>query len=305
MHLTDDPIIRNVIHQVHNTFVYGHPTLVGLAEAICSLLQPTGDKEQKQPVHEIREMIDDFSVGMSMIEAPRDTLKPKKRTVLVTGTTGALGSQLLVLCLAEPQVDRVYAFNRPSSDSATATRQEHTFLERGLDVSLLNSPKLMYLEGDASEPWLGLNHETYEDVRNQVTTIIHNSWRLDFNLSLSSFTANVRGTRSLLDFALTSPNARHIRFLFTSSTAVSSSWPAKRGSFPEEPIMKPDIAVGSGYGESKYVSEQVGVSLCLCYFFTLTRFSVARQSCRSRLASNLRPHRPNFRWTRKWRVGND
>jgi nucleoside-diphosphate-sugar epimerase len=90
-----------------------------------------------------------------------------------------------------------------------------------------------------------------------VTIIIHNAWRLDFNLSLSSFEPNVRGTRHLLDLALTSPHAAHVRMLFTSSIAVTQSWP--RGEpFPEEPQDDARWCVGNGYGEGKYVGEQVG-----------------------------------------------
>jgi nucleoside-diphosphate-sugar epimerase len=90
-----------------------------------------------------------------------------------------------------------------------------------------------------------------------VTAIIHNAWRLDFNLALASFESAVRGTRNLLDLAMTSPHAAHVRMLFTSSISVSQSWPRDGGPFPEEPQEDAQWCVGSGYGESKYVCEQV------------------------------------------------
>jgi thioester reductase-like protein len=90
-----------------------------------------------------------------------------------------------------------------------------------------------------------------------VTIIIHNAWRLDFNLALSSFDSAVRGTRNLLELAMTSPHAAHVRMFFTSSIAVSQSWPRSQGAFPEEPQADARWCVGSGYGESKYVCEQV------------------------------------------------
>ncbi|KAF8974256.1 hypothetical protein BDZ97DRAFT_6416 [Flammula alnicola] len=44
---------------------------------------------------------------------------------------------------------------------------------------------------------LGLADAIYNEVRGSVTTVIHNAWRLDFNLSLSSFEPNVQGMCSL------------------------------------------------------------------------------------------------------------
>jgi thioester reductase-like protein len=92
--------------------------------------------------------------------------------------------------------------------------------------------------------------------------IIHNAWRLDFNLALSSFEPHVCGTRRLLDLALTSPHAAKVRVLFTSSIAVTQAWPRERGAFPEEPQADPSWSIGGGYGESKYIGEQV----CLLSF---------------------------------------
>lgn len=91
--------------------------------------------------------------------------------------------------------------------------------------------------------------------------IIHNAWRLDFNLSLSSFEPNIQGTRNLIDFARSAPQSAAIRFLFTSSVASAQGWNQAEGPFPEEVITDPSVAVGSGYGESKYVAERVYTSL--------------------------------------------
>jgi nucleoside-diphosphate-sugar epimerase len=158
------------------------------------------------------------------------------------------------------------------------------YIYRGLDVSLLASPKLLFVECETPRNLLGLSVSQYEEVnnviaslypacsciyqlRNSVTIIIHNAWRLDFNLSLSSFEPNVRGTRHLLDLALTSPHAAHVRMIFTSSVGVTQSWPRGGEPFPEEPQDDAKWSVGSGYGEAKYICEQVRFllqSLLLC-----------------------------------------
>lgn len=88
--------------------------------------------------------------------------------------------------------------------------------------------------------------------------IIHNAWRLDFNLSLASFESHVKGSRVLIDLARSSRHSSLVRFLFTSSIGSTQSWDAKtQGPYPEEVVMDAKYAVGGGYGESKYVTERV------------------------------------------------
>ena len=97
-------------------------------------------------------------------------------------------------------------------------------------------------------------------MRGRVNVIIHNAWRLDFNLSLSSFDSNIRGTHHLVDFALTARHASSLRFLFTSSVTSASSWDLSKGRYPEDVVLDAEYAVGSGYGEGKYVAERVRYS---------------------------------------------
>ncbi|KAH7890598.1 acetyl-CoA synthetase-like protein [Phlebopus sp. FC_14] len=178
--------------------------------------------------------------------------------VLLTGSTGGLGSYLLAQLLDNTAVERVYALNRPSS-TQIADRQRSAFIDRGLPIGLLESNKLVYVEADAAQDKCGLPGALYDEVRSSITTIIHNAWRLDFNLSLSSFEPNIRATRNLVDLGLASPyqSSNPIRFLFTSSIGSASSWDRTRGSVPEEVILDPGVAVGTGYGESKYVAERI------------------------------------------------
>lgn len=90
-----------------------------------------------------------------------------------------------------------------------------------------------------------------------MTIIIHNAWRLDFNLSLASFEPNIRGTRNLIDLASHSRHPSAIRFLFTSTIGSAQGWDIVNGPFPEEVQYDSSTAVGGGYGEAKYVCERV------------------------------------------------
>lgn len=105
-----------------------------------------------------------------------------------------------------------------------------------------------------------------------MTIIIHNAWKVDFNLPLLSFEPNVQGTRNLIDLARSSRNSSSLKFVFTSSVASAWSWDKTRGAYPEEIISDARYAVGNGYGESKYISERVGrihFFWCRCCVLTI------------------------------------
>lgn len=91
----------------------------------------------------------------------------------------------------------------------------------------------------------------------QTTAIIHNAWRLDFNLGLQSFKSQVQSVRNLIDLGLHAPLSK---FIFISSVAVAQSWSREEGKIPEG-VLEAKMAIGSGYGEAKYVGERVSALL--------------------------------------------
>jgi thioester reductase-like protein len=83
--------------------------------------------------------------------------------VVVTGTTGNLGGVLLSMLVQDERVRRVYAINRPSSRTG-ADGHAALFEERGLDKSLVASPKVVFLEAQLHHEHLGLGEKVYDEV---------------------------------------------------------------------------------------------------------------------------------------------
>jgi nucleoside-diphosphate-sugar epimerase len=77
----------------------------------------------------------------------------------------------------------------------------------------------------------------------------------DFNLDVQAFANGITSTRRLVDLAATS--LRGARVLFSSSIAVASNWNTAKGMFPEEVQPHADPHINTGYGESKFIAEQV------------------------------------------------
>ncbi|KAF8438365.1 putative aminoadipate reductase [Boletus edulis BED1] len=250
--------IQAAASQISQNIVFANPTLRLLARRLIQLLAGEEASFSPDPKVEIEDMIAKYSIGLGgKVSDDAPGRFHDRHVVLLTGSTGGLGSYLLASLLSREDVALVYAFNRPSKTNTIQHRQRAAFEDRGLDTALLDSDKLIYVEGDAARPNLSLDDWTYAEIRDSVTVIIHNAWRLDFNLALSSFESNVGGTRHLIDLARASRWATKPRFLFTSSVASAQGWDKSRGAFPEEVQYDAGVAAGPGYGASKYVSERI------------------------------------------------
>ncbi|KAJ7607406.1 hypothetical protein FB45DRAFT_948237 [Roridomyces roridus] len=151
----------------------------------------------------------------------------------------------------------VYALNRPSK---VHERQRASFVTNGLDGQLLESTKLELLEANLTLPELGLCSNKYKELQESVTTIVHNGNIFCFNgrfqYSLPSMEPLVAGTRQLVDFALSSPHAAPPRFVFVSTAGIFRNLDRTKVAL-EETVSDPQIAVGQGYTESKWVAEQL------------------------------------------------
>lgn len=261
--------IQNISSLITQNIIFENPTIHSLARKVAALIacaEGTSESVQDSHIHAIGAMIEKYSA--EFLKFDHDSMeRPGKRArldggrvVLLTGSTGTLGSYILADLLGRPEVSTVYVLNRFSAAPGTysSMRQLNAFEERGLDTQLLTSSrKILYLEGDISQDRLGLTPPTYARLKHSVTMIIHNAWRVDFNLALSSFEPNIRGTRMLLDLALASPHAASLRFIFVSSIASAFGCDSSQGPVPEELLGDPSMAIGSGYGESKHVAEQI------------------------------------------------
>lgn len=115
---------------------------------------------------QIEEMIEKYSKGLEGTRKRSSRPLVSIKTVLLTGSSGNLGSHILALLLNDDRVNKVYAFNRPSATKQTILERHATrFEDRGLDVDLLTSEKITYLTGDAAQAHLGLDYNLYREVR--------------------------------------------------------------------------------------------------------------------------------------------
>ncbi|KAI0058351.1 acetyl-CoA synthetase-like protein [Artomyces pyxidatus] len=251
------------VHGIANNFVYNNSTISSLCTFVLKLISQSHGQEDDEisaKLHAMKQMVEKYSTGFRHRSAglpeARTTISSPEEVVLLTGTTGRLGCHLLAQLLSKPSVKKVYALNRRGV-SVLATRQTEAFETWRLDVDLLSSPRLALLEGDLAKPSFGLPTQVIKELRDTTTSIIHNAWRLDFNLALTSFEPLVSSVRNIVDLSLDSSLPVPPPILFTSSIAVLFGAKSNTDTTLERPILDPGVSIGTGYSESKWVAESI------------------------------------------------
>lgn len=232
--------------EIPPNFVYTYPTVSGLAtylyDVVCGTRPPSAEEQAAAMVAMARKY--------STIDGKKDKpMTTTADTALLTGSTGYFGTYILDALLHDPGVKKVYVLNR----SDAPKRQKEAFADKHMDVGALE--RVVFLEGDISQVGLGLAPEVYEELLDNVSCVIHNAWRVNFNVGLATNEPLVAGTRYLVDLALAARPAA-ARFVFISSAGVFRNIPSSTYC-PETYIEDPKTVAGWGYSESKWVAEHI------------------------------------------------
>ncbi|KAI0309336.1 male sterility protein-domain-containing protein [Amylostereum chailletii] len=257
------------LHDVPHNFVYAHPTVNSLGEYVYSVASQqhshANDEETlRLKVRAMHDMVSKYSAGIGALGSQalaangHAPYSADGEVVLLTGSTGRLGCHLLSLLVADPAIEHVFALNREASQNLDSlkSRQEAALKMWGLDSRAVmeNEGKVTLLAGDLAKEGFGLDVKMYDQLSKSVTSIVHNAWRVDFNVQLATFEPLISGLRRIIDLAARSPAPGGARILFVSSISVVLKHPSP---VPEVPVVDGSVAAGFGYGESKWVAEQL------------------------------------------------
>lgn len=158
---------------IPQNFVYEHPTIDSLAFYLSAIVfqkhengNDVGVDDAKAKRIELMELVKKYTGhAPALCESPIERDR-SGFVVLLTGSTGSLGSNMLARLILNDEVIAVYAMSRPTSDNLDAkTRHARTFEKEGLSLSLLNSEKVRFIIGDASQRDLGISADLFSEVR--------------------------------------------------------------------------------------------------------------------------------------------
>ncbi|KAB5591027.1 L-aminoadipate-semialdehyde dehydrogenase [Ceratobasidium theobromae] len=281
LHASTDSNVQASAKKVNQQTIFGKPTVEQLARLLVQLCTNTDASTDlvAEALQEILAMIRKYDAGWGLNhQLGVKTQVVEKERVVVTGTTGGLGSHLLAQLLENDRVEKVWAMNRKSS-KGNKDRQFASFVDKKLDVGLLGNGKLELLDTVLEDAKLGLSDEVYNEIRSGATIIVHNAWQVNFNLSLQSFEPSIRGAHNLLDLAFNSTAPSGFpRFAFASSISVAGFASEGSGGYLYEVSVSPENAAKSiGYAQSKLVTEKLlesaktaGLETCIVRLGQLT-----------------------------------
>ena len=236
--------------------VYTSPSTLALTDAILRLadLDKTSKaSEQEARVKERNALIAEYKkrVDERLSRGDRKLPKDGREVIVLTGSTGNLGSYLLNAMLDDPKIAHIYCLDhKPES---LLTRRE-----RNRRVGITSSPdgkRVSFMTVDLSKELFGLDKAEYEDLALRTTRVIHNAWTVNFNFPLHFFRAQLDGLVNLLNSADTSK--RSTRLFYVSSVSSVMAHRSESGFTPEEVIASDSAPGPTGYAESKFVAEQI------------------------------------------------
>ena len=172
------------------------------------------------------------------------------RHVFVLGSTGFLGKVLLSMLLHNfPEVGRVYVMVRRGTGTSSEARfwdhvvPSHTFdplrEQHGSPEQLraFLQDKVQVVDGDITEPNLGLTDEEAARVASTIDVVINSSGKVTFNPPLeSALRTNVQGTRNVIAFVkrMKRPALIHTSTCFVAGNRSGEVWESEPldGYFP-------------------------------------------------------------------------
>lgn len=254
------------ISWVSTRLVYENPSIEALAGAILYHIDPAASSSPctrgvttLNRVQKMERMIEKYTQDLPSPQ--HSAISENTRIhVIVTGTTGTLGTQILVKLLSDPKVCSIHCLDRSIGAKERVT---HSLASWSPPVAVDDS-RVSFHQADYSKPDWGLPSSLAAELRSTTTVIIHNAWKVDFNHALDSFEAvHVRGIRNLVDFS--AKCATRPRVVFISSISAVFNWRAATTSgstfpitvIPERLPATPVAAQPTGYAESKAVAERI------------------------------------------------
>jgi thioester reductase-like protein/aryl carrier-like protein len=230
--------------------IYRNPSITVMTTQICQ--DTTADVGQDQTVA-LQEMLQHYEEQIDRLTSEPAEPSPEsnllaKNTVILTGSTGTVGSFVLAQLLDNPEVAHVYCLNR-SADSDPLQRARNP--QRGIH-STLDPDLVTFLTADLTRPSYGLENHTFQTLSREATQIIHSAWPVDFNQPLPFFQPSLQALVNLVAFARQAKHNPALLFLSSISAVSSATGLVSDHILPELTSPAP-----MGYGQSKYLAERI------------------------------------------------
>ena len=149
--------------------IYANPTVTKIAGALQNLRSSKEQTYESMEQERIKAM-EDLLAKYSHNLPPKPDRKAEvehELTIVLTGSTGSLGSYLLDSLLATPRVIKIFCLNRGAH---AEKKQKEASASRGLTTNWGN--KVQFIQTSIGRPKLGLTESDYESLSKKASFII-------------------------------------------------------------------------------------------------------------------------------------
>ncbi|KAK0702433.1 hypothetical protein B0T21DRAFT_112500 [Apiosordaria backusii] len=243
-------------------FVYRHPTLKLLSNAVKSLLQEGDSNDICQDCQSrtdtMRALANEYIQRLDSHQQSNTS----RHVILMTGSTGSLGAHVLSRLSSSLAVAKIICLVRRSrattSVSFTTGNPQKAYQMQSISSAGLpplpdsSWSKITFLDSDSRSP------PPLNSLASEITHILHLAWPMDFQLTLPSFRTHLDLLCNLLSLCQKASSLRphaKVRMIFASSIAAVRYFNGE-GPVPEGPV-EADAPVKMGYAEAKWVCESV------------------------------------------------
>lgn len=237
-------------HEICVNMIYETGSVACLATNICALQR--GEFESVTSIEDnqtmILDLIQKYSSFQSHVAQP--SLCSNSKCVVLTGATGSIGAHVLYEFLKDDAISAIFCLTRQTSPIEAVLQ---SLVERDLHVTVEQMSKIIALHSTLDQENLGLDEETFNQIKSKTTHIIHAAWPVNFNLPLSEFEPHIQGLHNLIKLSLSVPQSAPAVLIFCSS--ISTTLQSTDEEISETPAKLTDAYMG--YGQSKLIGEHI------------------------------------------------
>jgi thioester reductase-like protein len=239
------------------TIIHNNPSVQQLTQYIVGgkVVNGNGDVRKASEIQgllvEYEQVIEKIPMQSHETDGAVDKSGKEGEVVILTGSTGSLGTHLLEALLENPTTSHVYCLNRREN-----AQEIHETKAKAAGFRLgQHRGRVSFLHAALGQPNLGLTEENYETLRSTTTLIVHNAWSVNFIMPLKTFRPQFDGLISLFKLAASRPDPPKLLYISSISSVAQLPHNSKSHSIPEEVIRDFDASYKIGYAKSKLLSE--------------------------------------------------
>jgi len=193
------------------------------------------------------------TMSVRLFHRCRSLASDGKKTILVTGATGMMGSHFVAKALAAESSWTIACLVRgENSDVASQRLAEKLKLwNRRIPEDEITHPRMIAVKGDICEPQLGMSDCDYDRWSAQVDAVVHFAADIRITKGDESASVNMRACDEVFQFTNKGSKQPHLHFMSTIGSCALLP-----GTASETLDHTIDHILPGGYGEQKWKAER-------------------------------------------------